>query len=985
MTHVEHPGDEAMEDAAAGHADPDTALHIDACDDCRRRVAAIRRDLALLAEFGDSIREASPMPADVAGCELLEEVHRGGQGIVYRARQRATRRTVAVKVLLSGALATARQRARFEREIEMLAALRHPDIVTVHDGGIDADGRAYLVMAFVEGTTLDRWAAEARPSTDSVLRLLARLAHAVQHAHQRGILHRDLKPANILISADGAPTIVDFGLARAADEGRNRDPAQTIAGSLLGTVPYMSPEQAAGTPELIDARSDVYALGVIGYELIAGRHPTPLADLPLPDALAAIRDREPARLGSIDRRLRGDVENILARALAKEPARRYQGAGEFAMDIERHLRHEPVSAVAPDPWYIIRRLARRHRTATAALALTVIVVLASSVASTWFAIERTRASRAAERALAEAEGVTELLVGAIRKVNPEELGRDVLLRDALQAASEDLGTSLGHSPRVIARVRSALGAAFETLGDHAAAETELRAAIALAEETRDPAAIVRARRQYGAFLTDTHTRFDEATDVLGHAVTLAERSLGPQHPLTLESLAALGIAHYERQDLAQALSLLERSARGWRRREPPLSRSALDCISDLALVLYASGRMDEAEAVLRELVDGYDRISGPESDDALIARFNLAHFQLETGDRHAGLREMESLVRLLRQRPLTITLEQMLDVVCVFLREDWRIDDALLLNEEAEALCRRLRGDDHPRTHEILLTRGMLLLMRDGAAAAPEADRLFADAGAIFRARFTGDHALVARVLEYRAIAARVAGDAALSVEFARDAAAVRRRIHGGACHEDVVRSTGLLSIALVDADRADEALAVLRTLRAELQHCPDAAPAALRCADLCEASILLSMNRAEYAVPLLAQVGDPVGGASPRDRAVARHMHAIVLRPVDAEAALRLARQALDDPAAPTGWLGAAFRAGVGAARVAAGDPAGTDDLRTAHDELAAMLGPRHPRTLRAGVMHDLARRGERVLEPEVAELILDQSLPRGGSILGR
>ena len=299
---------------------------------------------------------------------VLRRLGSGGMGVVFEAEQRSPRRTVALKVLRPGRRGSAALK-RFEREAELLGRLDHPGVARVYEAGTYADAggpRPFLAMELVEGRTLRDYLAGEQPPTEARLALFAAVCDAVQHAHQRGVVHRDLKPSNVLVGPGGRPKVVDFGIARATDIDVRRATLATEAGQLVGTLAYMSPEQAAGDPGAVDTRADVYALGALLHEMLAGRPPRDLEGLSVPAALRAIREEEPPRLGRLRPALRGDLEAIAARALARDPAARYASASDLAADVRRFLAHEPVSARAPGIGRQLALLARRHRAATAA-------------------------------------------------------------------------------------------------------------------------------------------------------------------------------------------------------------------------------------------------------------------------------------------------------------------------------------------------------------------------------------------------------------------------------------------------------------------------------------------------------------------------------------------------------------------------------------------------------------------------------------------
>lgn len=429
-----------------GATNGDIQAHLSACPKCRKRARRIEENNLFLRDvrskhsraFDQAARcmtesETQAAPG-IEGFELLREIHRGGQGVIYMARQVATRRVVAVKMLLSATLATSRQRRRFEREIEIVAGLRHPGIVTVFESGKTPDDLHWFAMEYVEGLRLDAYLREHRPDRSAILQLLTRLCDAVNYAHQRGIIHRDLKPANILVDAEGNPHVLDFGLAKAlGHEPVHPATLATHAGEFMGTFAYAAPEQFEGAPDRIDTRTDVYALGAILYEAITGSHPFPTSGS-IAQVVRDVNRREIIPPSAHCPDISPELEAVMLCALAAEPARRYQSAGALAQDLSRFTRGEPVEARRDSRLYLLRKAMHRHRTATLAAALTILIAIAFIVLTSFHArrVEHERDKAIAAESAAARTAAN--LAGALRDSNIER-GR-LLLRSGRVALAE---------------------------------------------------------------------------------------------------------------------------------------------------------------------------------------------------------------------------------------------------------------------------------------------------------------------------------------------------------------------------------------------------------------------------------------------------------------------------------------------------------------------------------------------------------------------
>ncbi len=339
------------------------------------------------------------------GFRVVKEAHRGGQGVVYEAVQASTGRRVAIKMMREGLFAGDRDAARFEREVWILGQLEHPGIVGIIASGIRG-GHFYYVMDYVEGLPLDEYAAAQRRRPREVLELIEKVADALNAAHLKGIIHRDLKPSNILVGSDGRPRILDFGLARIAAESQDR---VTATGQFVGSMPWSSPEQATGDQAKVDVRTDVYSLGVILYQALTGRFPYAVEGTPR-DVLSNILNAPPARMRSTDSVIDAGVDAIVRKCLSKERERRYQSAGELALDLRRFLSGRPVMAHPPDAWYQTRMFARRNKALVIGVAAVLGALFLGLIGTTTGFLRASSSQRAAVKerdAAVKAEGVAE--------------------------------------------------------------------------------------------------------------------------------------------------------------------------------------------------------------------------------------------------------------------------------------------------------------------------------------------------------------------------------------------------------------------------------------------------------------------------------------------------------------------------------------------------------------------------------------------------
>ena len=444
-------------------------------------------------------------PQRIGQYRILGVLGQGGMGVVYRAEQENPRRSVALKVVRPGAECPGLFQ-RFQHESEVLGSLHHPGIAQIYEAGTGDAGHGpqpFFAMELIHGQPLTAHAAAYKLDIRARLALLAKVCDAVHHAHQKGVIHRDLKPGNILVDENGQPKVVDFGVARATDADIRTATTCTDVGQLIGTIAYMSPEQLAGDARELDTRSDVYALGVIGYELLTGRIPLDITGKTIPEAARLIAEADPPPLSTLDRALRGDTAAIIAKALEKDKNQRYQSASDLAADIRRYLSDQPVSARPITTFYQLRKLARRNRALVGGIAAAVLALCGGVAGTSYGLVHATSQRRAAEternravaaehlaeqrRAAAQTEAlkvqtINDFISGMLASPDPGREGRDVRVVDVLKCAADELDTKLADQPEIRAALRNTLGVTYLGLGQFAEAEPQLRAALATCAE-----------------------------------------------------------------------------------------------------------------------------------------------------------------------------------------------------------------------------------------------------------------------------------------------------------------------------------------------------------------------------------------------------------------------------------------------------------------------------------------------------------------------
>jgi len=699
-----------------------------------------------------AIGAADSLPESIAHYRIIRLIGRGGMGEVYEAEQDDPRRHVTLKVVRSG-LFGREHRARFRHEAQVLGRLRHPGIAQIYEAGTaerTENGQPYFAMELVDGEPLLEHARSMGLDTRRRLEMIALICDALHHAHQNGVIHRDLKPANILVEQSGQPKILDFGVARSTDADIRTVTVQTELGQLLGTIPYMSPEQASGDPAALDTRSDIYSVGVITYELLTGRLPYTIRDAMVLEAVRVIREEEPSRLGTLDRTYRGDVETIVARALEKEKERRYASAAEMAADIRRYLNDEPIVARPPSASYRTRKFVRRHRWGVAAATTGVVALVAfaatMAVQARRIAVERdvaqaaqadlesvvafqsemlsetdpqamgSRLREGLHTRLAEAHrarGQTEDQVAAagaeldtlLRGVNVTDLALGIVDEEILGRAVATIGEKYGDRPLIDARLRGTIGETYRALGRYEHAEPQLEKALEIRKRVLgdDHPDTLRSMNNL-AFLYMRQGRYAEAEPIFRKALASQRRVLGDDHPDTLLSMNNLAWQYYRQGRFAEAEPLYLEALEKRRRVLGDDHPDTLMSMSDLGTLYSAQGRLDDTERLWLATLEGQKRVLGEDHKDTLATMGNVAilYFQQGRYDEAEALmvETLERQKRVLGEDHM-FTLMSMLNLAELeFMRG--RYDEAEALNLEALDSYKRTLGLHHPHTAYLL-------------------------------------------------------------------------------------------------------------------------------------------------------------------------------------------------------------------------------------------------------------------------------------------
>jgi eukaryotic-like serine/threonine-protein kinase len=664
--------------------------------------------------------ERAPRPgarigAQVGVYRLIELIGRGGMGEVYLAERTDGHfeQRVAVKLLRAG-FENPHAIARFRAEREILARLEHPHIARLLDGGVTEEGLPFLAMEYVRGEPIDHFCAVRELPIEERLRLFLDVCRAVHFAHRSLVVHRDLKPSNILVTERGEVKLLDFGIAKLLEEG----PAEAVTrtGLLLLTPEYASPEQVRGGS--ITTATDIYALGLLLHEILTGRRAQPIADLSPAGVARAVCDEKPmlpsaAVPSRLARRLRGDLDTIVATALHKDPARRYASAERLADDVLRHLEGRPIEARADSFGYRAGKFLRRHRLTAAASAAVVAALLVGLLLAVSGLVRARRAEAEARREAETSRQVSELLTGIFKVSDPGEArGETVTARELLDRGAERVHEQLADQPAVQGNLLRTIGRAYSELGLYEPAQRLYEKDLAVRRSLHgEEHPEVAESLDFLAEVANRRGDFTRAQKLALRALAIQERTLGSDHLETARTLTTAGIASWQLGDLATARARLERALAIKEKALGPSHPDLAGILNNVAILRWQVRDLEGARPLYERALAMWTRRYGERHPNVASTLNNLALVEEQAGrfEEARVLHERALAVRRVLFAPGHPDLGESLNNLGNLLNGMGDLAAARSMLEEALAIRERSLGPEHPLVGTTLSNLGLVL------------------------------------------------------------------------------------------------------------------------------------------------------------------------------------------------------------------------------------------------------------------------------------
>ncbi|HEY6291581.1 MAG TPA: tetratricopeptide repeat protein, partial [Terriglobia bacterium] len=780
----------------------------------------------------------------------------GGMGQVYLASRadEQYQRQVAIKLMHAGFGRSSELLRRFRAERQILANLDHPNIARLLDGGITPEGSPYLVMEYIDGIAIDEYCRRYPFSTSERLQLFRTACAAVEYAHRNLVVHRDIKPGNILVTEEGIPKLLDFGIAKLLDpEKYDRTLASTVATERLMTPEYASPEQVRGEP--VTTATDVYALGVLLYELLTGRPPFRLETASPLEAARIICEQEPLRPSTASRtnpsltpletrELRGDLDNIILKAMRKEPERRYPSVAQLSEDVRRYLKGYPVEA-ADRVWrYRAGKFVRRHKAAIAIAAMMAMAMVA-------FAIGMALLARRASQERLTAQREAQFLTSIFQAATPDQArGKEVTARELLDQGAKRIDRELNTDPLLQATMLDNVGRAYDALGLYSQAQPLMERAYNLRRRTLGRENLDVAATADGLATTlRLENQYQKAEPLFRQSLEIRRQMLGDHSELVAESLTNLGECFYLENKDAEAESVLRKALAIPRN---PDTDSGAGTRNYLALELFRKGDYREATRLLQEAVEIDRRTDGADGPNYADSLHNLAGAFIREGDLIDAAAMDRQALALLRKTlgndhpDLGYTLNNLGWVLVE--QGDWPDADPFL--REDLTLVHQHFGDKDPRMVAPLDNWARLLQAKGDYA---EAEQYYRRALELLQETGGTENWNVAQVLANLGVLQLDRGNYTGAERYARQALEMRRKL-GGDDHPDVAAS--LIDLAVARELQSDPASAepllekalAIRRAKLEPGH-PDILDAEVRLGE-----VLTAEGKTDQAGPLLQE-----------------------------------------------------------------------------------------------------------------------------------